>query len=162
MATKNGYSVLQIALHWIIAVLIVTAWLISDGMGEALRARLQTGATGTEGNTAHVWLGGATFLLILIRLIVRWVQGAPDPVAGGSEMMEKAGIWGHRLLYLLMIVTPALGAITWYGGVRATGDLHEVASNALLIVAAGHAAMAIIHQYVLRDGSLDRMTRQGG
>jgi len=157
MATKTKYSTLQIVLHWLIALLIIAAWLLSDGMGEALRTRVQSGATGIEGNTIHVWLGGATFLLVLIRIVVRLIQGAPGPVPGGSELIEKAGVWGHRLLYVLMVLTPALGAATWYGGIGFTGELHDLSSSALMLVALGHAVMAIYHQFILKDGTLSRM-----
>ena len=53
------------------------------------------------------------------------------------------------------------GMITWFGRVDAAGDIHGVLANALMIVAGGHAAMAIYHQFVMRDGLLDRMTRPG-
>ena len=45
--------------------------------------------------------------------------------------------------------------------VKATGDLHAVLANALLVVAGGHALVAIYHQFVIRDGLLARMTRPG-
>ncbi len=157
MASKTKYSTLQIGLHWLIALLILAAWLLSDGMGQALRARVESGATGIEGNTIHVWLGGATFLLVLIRIVVRLIQGAPDPVPGSNEMIEKAAVWGHRLLYALMVLTPALGAATWYGGIGFTAELHEISSSAFMLVALGHAAMAIYHQFILKDGTLLRM-----
>jgi cytochrome b561 len=157
MASKTKYSTLQIGLHWLIALLILAAWLLSDGMGQALRARVESGATGIQGNTIHVWLGGATFLLVLIRIVVRLIQGAPDPVPGSSELIEKAGVWGHRLLYALMVLTPALGAATWYGGIGFTAELHDISSSALMLVALGHAAMAIYHQFILKDGTLTRM-----
>jgi cytochrome b561 len=157
MARKTKYSTLQIGLHWLIALLILAAWLLSDGMGQALRARVESGATGIQGNTIHVWLGGATFLLVLIRIVVRLIQGAPDPVPGSSELIEKAGVWGHRLLYALMVLTPALGAATWYGGIGFTAELHDISSSALMLVALGHAAMAIYHQFILKDGTLTRM-----
>ncbi len=161
MAEKTGYSGLQIALHWIIAVLIIAAWWTHEGMGRALEQRIQSGATGIEGNTVHVWLGGLTFLLILIRIVVRFVQGAPAAVPGTSPMMEQAAVWGHRVLYLLMILTPAAGAAAWYGGNEAPGEAHEVLGNALMIVALGHALVAIWHQAVKKDGVLTRMVRPG-
>lgn len=157
MASPSKYPLLQITLHWLIALLIIAAWLLSEGMGQALRARAESGATGIEGNTIHVWLGGATFLLVLIRIVVRLIQGAPGPVPGGSDLMEKGAVWGHRLLYALMVLTPALGAATWYGGIGFTGELHELSSSALMLVALGHAAVAIYHQFILKDGTLSRM-----
>ena len=60
-----------------------------------------------------------------------------------------------------MILVPVGGMITWFGRVDAAGDIHGVLANALMIVAGGHAAMAIYHQFVMREGLLDRMTRPG-
>jgi len=162
MSQKTGYSSLQIALHWLIAVLILGAWWTHEGMERALRTRIETGASGFDGNTLHVWLGGTAFALILLRIVVRLIQGAPGVVPGTSAMMESAAIWGHRVLYLLMIAAPALGAASWYGGVKAAGELHEFAGNALMIVALSHAAVAIWHQMVRKDRALTRMLRPGG
>jgi len=113
MAKPSGYSRVQIALHWLVAVLIVAAWFTHDGMGRALRTRIETGASGIEGNTLHVWFGGAAFALILIRIVLRLMRGAPDHEPGMSPKMQLAATWGHRLLYLLMIAAPALGAAAW-------------------------------------------------
>ena len=59
----------------------------------------------------------------------------------------------------MMLAVPVLGAVTWFGGMDATADLHVIAVNVLMILALGHAAMASFHQYVLRDGLLGRMMR---
>lgn len=158
--SRTGYSGLQIALHWLIAVLIVIAYFTGDDMDDALRARIQSGATGIEGNTLHVWIGGTIFTLVLIRIVVRLASGAPGPVAGTSPALAAAAVWGHRLLYVLMVAAPALGATTWYLGIRDLGEVHELAANALMLVALGHAVAALWHQYVLKDGTLTRMTRK--
>ncbi|SMX39040.1 cytochrome b [Maliponia aquimaris] len=156
MARREGYSAVQIGLHWLTAVLILGAYLLSDGMGDALRARVQSGATGTEGNTLHVWLGGAAFLVILIRIVVRRVMGAPEAPAGTPPLWEKAATWGHRLLYALMVLVPLGGALTWYGGLP-LGDGHEIAGTALMLVAGGHAVAAMLHEALRRDGTMSRM-----
>lgn len=161
MSERTSYSRLQIILHWLIAALIIAAWFTPEDMGRALRTRIETGATGIEGNTLHVWLGSAAFALILLRVIVRLVQGAPGPVPGSSPLMASAAVWGHRLLYLLMIVTPAAGAAAWYGGIKPAGETHEILGNALMLVALGHALVAIWHQWVNKDGVMARMTRPG-
>lgn len=159
MTQRRGYSGIQIALHWAVAVLILFNYIYSDGMGRALDARLEgTPATNLEINPQlHVWVGVTVLLLSLIRLLVRQTRGAPE--AGGSGMMQLAATWGHRLLYALMILVPLMGGITWFGRVDATGELHAVLANALMIVAGGHALMAIYHQFVVRDGLIHRMTR---
>ena len=155
---RDGYSTLQIALHWAVAVLIVAAFMTGDGMGRVLRDRIESGATGTDGNTPHVWLGGAVFALVLIRIVVRLVQGAPAPVADAPAWSRIGAVWGHRLIYLLMVAVPALGAATWYLGVEA-GEAHEILGQALMIVALGHAVIAIWHGGIRQDGTLSRMLR---
>lgn len=159
MQHRNGYSGTQIALHWIIAILILFNYIYSDGMGRALRARIEgSPATELELNPGiHVWVGVAVLVLTLIRLALRETRGVPE--AGGTGAMQQAAIWGHRLLYLLMIVVPLLGGLTWFGKVDGTGDPHGVLANLLMIVAGGHAVMAIYHQYFLRDGLMKRMMR---
>ncbi|MCG6902928.1 MAG: cytochrome b/b6 domain-containing protein [Rhodobacter sp.] len=159
MTHPTGYSRLQIWLHWLIAILIAATWFTHEDMGRALRTRLDAGATGIEGNTLHVWLGGAAFALVAIRIVVRLVQGAPAAVPGANPLLDQAALWGHRLLYLLMIAAPALGAVAWYGGLKSAGEIHEIAANALVIVALGHAGVAIWHHAVLKDGVLTRMIR---
>lgn len=161
MTTRNGYSRPQILLHWIIAVLIAFNYLYSEGMGEALDFRLgdaASGATAADINPqVHVWVGVAVLLLSLARLILRGVEGVPEP--GGQGAMQRMAGWGHRLLYLLMILVPLMGGLTWFGRIEALGDIHAVLANTLIVVALGHAAVAIFHQLVLRDNLIRRMTR---
>jgi len=158
MKTSQHFSRLQITLHWLIALLIGAAWVFDDGMGRALRARLQADALVPADFPLHVWIGSTVFALVLIRIVVRFVQGVPDQVSSNA-LMRQAAVWGHRLLLVLMVIVPAFGAGAWYGGVEAAGEPHELLANLLLIVALGHAAVALWHQYVMRDGTLARMTR---
>lgn len=160
MAEKAGYSGLQIALHWMIAILIFAAWSSGDGMQEALRARMVKGDFSFDPSKPHTLLGGAAFALILVRVIVRLFQGAPGPLPDSTPIMAAAAKWGHILIYVLMIATPALGAAAWYGGVKAAADLHETVANTLLIVAFAHATMAIVHQ-AMGKNALSRMIVPG-
>ncbi len=159
MKTSNGYTRLQIGLHWAIAVLIVTAWFISDDMGKALRARIEAGDTGFANGTVHGMVGFTVFVLVLIRIIVRFASGAPAATPETSARMALAAKWGHRLIYVLMLAVPAAGMGAWFGHVTQAGELHETLANALMIVAGGHAALAIYHHAVMKDGTLDRMRK---
>ncbi len=150
----SGYSRLQIALHWLVAALIVGAYFTDGGMGRVLHERLNSG---TAAMPLHVWLGSAALILIVLRVAVRAIRGAPK--AHGPAWMALAAAWGHRLLYVLMIAAPAAGAAAWYLGVTAAADVHGLIANALMLVALAHAVIAIAHQLLLRDGTLLRMTR---
>lgn len=159
MQTKGYYSGAQIALHWAIALLIVANYFISDGMGDAFDASLEGRVVGGFVPSFHVYAGVVVLVLALIRLGLRLVRGAPE--AAGAGLMDKLAGLAHWALYALMVGVPALGAITWFGGIEATADLHVLAMDAMMLLILVHAGAAIFHHYVLKDGLLRRMTRAG-
>ncbi|WP_406736833.1 cytochrome b [Thioclava sp. GXIMD4215] len=158
MSEKSGYSSLQILLHWSVAILVVFNYFYSEGMGKAAHQHLE-GTTGPLplNPQIHVWVGVAVLVLTLLRAVLRKTRGAPD--VPGEGLFKMAGLWGHRLLYLLLLVVPLLGMAVWFLGLDAAGDIHALLANALLILAGIHAAMGIFHQYVLKDGLLVRMMK---
>lgn len=156
MTAKTGYSGWQIALHWATALLIAANYLVSEGMEEALDARLEgEGVLGGFTPSFHVWVGTAVLGLVLIRLIIRLVSGAPE--AAGDGLADRLAGAAHWLLYAAMIAVPALGMTAWYLGIDEAADLHVLVMNAMMILALGHAAMALVHQFVMRDGLMTRM-----
>lgn len=155
MSEKRNYSPLQIGLHWATAALIVANYVISDGMPQAFGARLHGQAITGLTPTFHVWAGSLLLALVILRLVVRLLKGTPAVEENG--WMERVAALGHWALYGLMVAVPAFGAIAWFGKTELTADLHVVAMNGMMLLILGHAAMAIFHQYVLKDGLLKRM-----
>jgi cytochrome b561 len=156
MAARSGYSGLQIALHWIIAILIPLAWLSSGGAEEAWDA-IEKGSA-APGFVPHVAFGMAILALVVLRLIVRLRRGVPEAPGVPGSLQVKAADWGHRLIYLLMIAVPLGGMSIWFGGMD-NGDIHGLFGTVLMVVVIGHALMALYHQYVVKDGLLRRMMR---
>jgi cytochrome b561 len=155
LKTTTGYSGLQISLHWIIAVLILVAWLSGEGAEEAMEA-VEDG--GVAGFVPHVAFGLAILTLVIVRVVVRLSRGAPAaPGAPGSASVMAAD-WGHRLIYLLMIAVPLGGISVFFLGLD-VGEVHELAANILMLIVLGHALMALYHQYVVKDGLLRRMMK---
>lgn len=155
MKTTTGYTGLQIALHWIIAVLILVAWLSGEGAEEAMEA-VEDG--GVAGFVPHVAFGLAILTLVIVRVVVRLSRGAPAaPGAPGSASVMAAD-WGHRLIYLLMIAVPLGGISVFFLGLD-VGEVHELAANILMLIVLGHALMALYHQYVVKEGLLRRMMK---
>lgn len=157
MKTTTGYSGIQIALHWLIAILIAVAWFTGDGGEEAMEV-VEDG--GTAGLVPHVAIGLAILALVVIRVLVRLGKGALDAVGEPGSLSVMASDWGHRLIYLLMIAVPLGGIGTFFLGLE-VGDVHALAANVLMVAALGHALMALYHQYVLKDGLLRRMMKAG-
>ncbi len=159
MRNRVGYSRIQIALHWAIAAMIAANYLLGDDMGRALRTHLRGGEVGLFPGMVHVWLGLAVLVLVALRLALRLAVGVPEAPAGGPELLRRAGHWVHLALYGLMIAMPVFGALAWYAGVDVAGDAHEVTANLIMLLAGLHAAAALFHHYVLRDGLILRMVR---
>ena len=157
MKTTTGYSGLQIGLHWLIALLILVAWLSGEGAEEAMRAAKDGG---TIGFVPHVAFGLAILTLVVVRILVRLSRGAPAAPGEPGSLAVKAADWGHRLLYLMMIAVPLGGASVFFLGLD-VGEVHGLAANVLMLVVLGHALMALYHQYVLKDGLLRRMMKAG-
>lgn len=155
MKTTPGYSALQIALHWLIAVLILVAWLSGEGAEEAMET-IEKG--GTAGFVPHVAFGLAVLALVVVRVLVRLSRGAPAAPGMPGSLAVMAADWGHRLIYLLMIAVPLGGISVFFLGLD-VGEIHGLAANVLMLVVLGHALMALYHQYVLKDGLLRRMMK---
>lgn len=157
MKTTAGYLGIQIALHWLVAILIIVAWFTGEG-GEAAMETVEDG--GTAGFVPHVTIGLAILALVAIRVLVRLGRGAPAAVGEPGSLAVMASDWGHRLIYLLMLAVPLGGVATFFLGLE-VGDVHALAANVLMVAVLGHALMALYHQYVLKDGLLRRMMRAG-
>lgn len=159
MTEKTAYSRAQIALHWAIAVLIGVNYVVSEGMEDVFDANMDGISTTTLTSTVHVWVGVSVLALVVLRLILRFAQGVPAALESGKPMMDMAAKGTHAALYVLMLLAPALGAIAWFGGVDATAEIHALAVNVMMLIVLVHAAAAIFHQVILRDGLLLRMVR---
>jgi cytochrome b561 len=155
LAERSGYSRAQIALHWLLAVLIPLNWFLGEGAEEARRAM----ASGGEPVFAlHIPVGLLILILVIARIVLRLRRGAPEPPGTPGSLQVTAAVWGHRLIYLLMLGVPLGGAAIVFLNAD-TGAIHGLFANVLMIVVLGHAVMALYHHYVVKDGLLRRMMR---
>lgn len=170
---SNRYDPVTQALHWATALAIVGAYSITLIVEDMARGPAKTQLMGL-----HMSLGVTVFALTALRLSWRVLAAKPLP-ANGPSMMVLAAKMGHLALYALMVVVPVIGmTMVWAKG-REIGffglftlppligpdrelaefleETHELVGNALIALAGIHAAVAIFHQVVLRDGTLARM-----
>ncbi|MCA0042785.1 cytochrome b [Celeribacter litoreus] len=158
MKTSASYSGLQKLLHWAVVLTFAFNYIVSDGMGRALRTFSQTGINDSLTAQLHVIVGIATIVLMVLRVIVRLIQGAPELPPAPHPLMDKAAHFAHIALYVAMILTPVVGLLAWFGGVREAGDVHEVLVNLTVLLVIAHVAAALFHQFVLKDDLLKRMS----
>ena len=168
------FSGAQRLLHWSMAAGIVAMLFIGVGM-------LSTVAPSYVPLVAtHKTLGVALFALVLVRLILRLVLGAPPLPASLPPLMRLGAVLSHWALYGLMIVMPLLGwamlsaadyPIVLFGNFRLppivpqSDALHTLlwaahrwlafAFFALILL---HVAAALFHALVRHDGVFEAMS----
>lgn len=155
---REKYSNLQIILHWLIVLLFAFNYSFGGAMGRIFKTHLKGEVVATWPGMIHVYVGLAMFWLVVLRMIVRWRLGAPAALIGDAQWMVVASFWTHRLLYALMLLMPWAGLTAWYVNIKLAADVHVILMNTLLIVAGLHAAAALYHHFVLKDGLLKRMS----
>jgi cytochrome b561 len=156
----KGYSRVQIALHWVVAGLIVFQLIFGEAMGEAWDSFTERGAADmTFLAWAHIVAGIAVLVLVVWRLSLRLTRGVPEAPAGESALVGLGGAAAHWGLYALMLGAPVTGLLAWYGGITSLAEVHELAKPALIILIILHFVAALYHQFILKDGLLNRMRK---
>jgi cytochrome b561 len=165
------YDHTSILLHWVTAVLVVLLWVIAQLIDD-----FPKGAGRVPPRSVHITLGVILLLVLLARMVWRSGSGRRLPIAYPG-WVGYLGKTVHYLLYALLAAVLLLGiANVWVRGDSYFGlftvpkfdpsntelketveNLHETLANALLIVAGAHAAAALVHHFVLRNGVLRRM-----
>lgn len=163
MANKvAGYSKLQIALHWIVVLLIVFQFLAHEGMERSVDA-FERGQTpepaALYGAYLHVAAGLLVLACALVRLWLRFTRGVPALPEAEGPLLKLAAHATHILIYALIILIPLSGAAAWQFGIAAAGEVHETLFNVLMLLVAIHIAGALFQHFVLKSDVVRRMVR---
>ena len=178
-STKE-YDLPSRAFHWVTVIVVISAFVLGPGdFGQTMREGIDPA---TRGDIVwHESLGMFVFVMTALRLL--WVAFRPSvPPAKMQRWMLVAGKLVHVALWMLLLALPttallSLGSeshpLTLLGGVRFDrlsvianfpiaklvdwGDMHQFLGNAIIWIAGFHAAAAIFHHVILKDGVLSAM-----
>ena len=157
-----SYSVTQILIHWIVAFLVISQLVFSEGMEDAYHAFTK----GKELSTAdvisantHVIIGFAILALAAIRLIIRAVRGVPGAPEGQSGPKVWIATATQAFLYLVIFVMPITGALAWFGGYVTMAEIHAYAKPLIVLAVLVHLGGALMQHYVAKTDVLVRMMR---
>lgn len=180
-AAKQGvapahYGAGAVTFHWAVAALIVflgSLGLLFDDIPKEARPFWIN---------VHVCVGLIYFCLVIGRVLWRATHRAPDLPADIGEFSRRTSFAVHHLLYVLMLLIPIVGVVArvWHGrpfdygvfhlnfGVASNASvfhpaekIHQLLAYALFALAGLHAAGALYHHFVRRDGVLLRMMPGG-
>lgn len=168
------YGAVAQAFHWLTAVLVLVAFIYGPGGSEQ---RVYSAARDFD-RQLHETLGLAVFAVVLLRLAWRVVDVRPDP-PDVPRWMGLASKAAQALLYALLLalpVTAVTGAwleghpLTLLAGARIAppfseshalgltfASVHGWLGDAVMWLAGLHAAAALYHHFVRRDGVLRSM-----
>ncbi len=179
MALRSGaaqWGSLARFFHWTVVVLILV-----QGTIGLIMVELPKRPNVIPVFSFHKSLGLTILLLALLRLAWRVFDPRPDEPATIPHWQAIGARVGHALLYVLLFAVPLSGwffdsasglrPLYWWGLVKmpsltggAAPDLKDIGKEAhewlfwlLVLVAAGHAAMALVHHFVHRNDVLRRM-----
>jgi len=170
LATR-GYGSTAVVLHWLTAALVLAAFVMGPGGSE----KQVYSTAGDFDRQIHEVLGLSVFGLTLLRLA--WQAFAPAPQAlSMPRWMKYLSKIVQGLLYALLVATPATAiAGAWLEGhpltlgilgnvppmiaeAHAAGQsvakIHPILGDMVIWLAGFHAAAALFHHFVLRDGVL--------
>lgn len=173
-STPGRYTNTAIALHWLTFALIAFGFALAVYMtGLPLSPRK------LEYFSWHKWIGVTVFMLVVTRLVWRLTHPAPALPAMMPAWQQRAAALIHAALYALLLVIPptgwlyssAAGVPTVYLGLLQLPDLlakdkalaeqfklvHVTLNYTMLTLIVIHAAAALKHHFVDRDGVLRRM-----
>lgn len=173
--SAEGYGAIPQMMHWITVALVILAWFL--GQFDDIFPK---GAARAASLFVHNTAGLAVIGILVLRLLWR-LADPPPPIENTvlGEWLDRAGRLTHYVLYALLIAAPISGIVLQFARGDAlplfglteiaspwaadrtfehtVKEIHEVLANALVILAAFHAAAALLHHWVLRDRTLVRM-----
>lgn len=166
------YDSRTIALHWISAILVIGLWTL----GQCIDF-FPKGTPRVTARSLHITFGVLLGIVLIIRLSWRMGGGGVKLSNATSGYLGTIAVAVHYLLYALMAAVVVIGLwCVWTRGDTLFNlftvpafdpsnkqlrhdavELHELAANILLALAAFHAAAALWHHFVRKDGVLRRM-----
>lgn len=169
---RDKYTSLQMAIHWLVFLLVVITYAAMELRGFFPRDYRPAF------NMVHVSGGISILVLMVVRLLVRLKQPAPPIEPKPKPWMTGMAHLGHLIIVLTFIVLPILGLVMMY--VRGNPwvafgitmpyaaqsnfeladnlkEYHELLANIGYYVIGLHALAALMHHYLWKDNTLLRM-----
>lgn len=169
---REKFSGLQIAIHWLVFLLVIVTWCAMDLRGFFSREYRPWF------NMVHVSCGMTILMLMVARLVIRLKRPAPPITPKPKSWMTGMAHLGHLVIYLLFIALPIIGLCLMYNRghpwlafglvmphaadsnferVDFFKHYHVLLAEISYYAVGLHALAALLHHYVWKDNALLRM-----
>lgn len=170
--SQNRYHPALSLVHWLVAVLIIAALVMSAFVMSHIPAN---SPEKIEAIGRHMTAGLMVLVLTLFRFFIRKNTTRPAPALSGMDWADKIVPIVHRMLDIIVLVMLASGismvVLTGLLPVVISGQgvipknletnmaftIHAVGAITLAGLLALHAGGALYHQFILRDGLISRI-----
>ena len=160
MTERTGYSATQIALHWIVVLLVAGQYIFKDSIAAAWHGYTQGEAvTFSPLIFAHVAGGVLILAFVVWRLVLRLTRGAPPPPANEPAPLKALSHVAHWGFYALLAAMSVSGGLMWFADVGAAAQAHNVLKVVLLALIVLHVVAIPFHKIVLKNNVMQRMVR---
>ena len=175
--TRTRFAAPQRFLHWLMAICILSMLFIGVGMVSTVTTKYLTLVQ------IHKPLGIAILVLVLIRIALRLIYGAPALPVDMPVPMRLAANLSVYVLYALMVAMPLIGwgmlsaaayPVVLFGGVHlpsitpVSPGLHSLLWHAHYYLAFAffalilmHVAAILFHKLIRNDGIFETMATAG-
>ena len=178
MLIKNNsqhFGLIAISLHWLIALMTLGLfwlglWMTDLGYYDDWYQ---------QAPVLHEGIGVFLFLLLLVRILWRWVSPPPESLASHKRWEKFSSHIAHTVLNLLLLIIAISGYLVITAKGQAihvfnlfsipaitsgfsnqedlAGEIHLLAAWAVIILAGIHALAAFKHHFIDKDSTLRRM-----
>ncbi len=167
------YHPALVALHWLLAALIVIALVAGS---QILAKTPNADPTKMFGFKAHMGNGIIILVLMITRFAIRFFTAKPPHTDIGNDLLNKGAIWAHYAIYVVVIAMSLSGlALANAAGLPdivfgGSGDplpadfseytaraVHGIVSKLLMLLLLTHVLAALYHQFVRKDSLFSRM-----
>ena len=155
--TPKTYSKTQVALHWMVLLLVLFQIFLHDDILRIWTGRMDGTLPNEVTSNLHVVVGLLIFALVVWRLVLRLRRGVPALPSSEHPALKLVASATHILFYVLLLGMPISGSVAWFFGVNVAAQAHSMAGKILLALILLHALAALAQHFWFKTDVLKRM-----
>lgn len=151
---------LHIQMHWLVVGLLVVQFLFGGFMESLFDSRVSGESASAPAivlGLVHMATGIAVFFAIATRVGDHFINGRPPHPKGEPSWAKYLATVTQFLLYAIVLAMPVAGLVAFFAENDWLASMHSLASKALIVLVALHAAGAAANHYWFKTDVMEKM-----